>query len=266
MVDIVVSQAVVVEPVANAGDDFGVLPLEMVTLDGRASYDPSGLDPLVYAWTLISRPQGSTTSLSSTTAAQPSFFADLAGVYVFELTVQNTAGTWDTTPDVVQIEAIPLDGFYVELSWDNNNDLDLHILNGGAALWSDGDCNYCNLNPSWGPGGGEDDPSLDADAIDGYGPETTTIDVPAAGSYGINVHYYGLNGGWGCNGFTCPSSQATVKGLHRRRARPHLHPDAGHVGAGVGRGDDRLALWGHPRDRHARDDLLGHLRLRGMTR
>lgn len=210
-VDIVVTQAVVLEPVAEAGADFGVLPLENVQLDGTGSYDPSGLDPLVYEWTMVSKPQGSTTSLSSTSVAEPTFFADLAGVYVFELTVMNTDGTWDTTPDVVQVEAIPLDGFYVELSWDNNNDLDLHILDGGAALWSDGDCNYCNLNPSWGPGGADDDPSLDADAIYGYGPETTTIDVPASGSYGINVHYYGLNGGSDCDGFTCPSTEATVK-------------------------------------------------------
>ena len=35
--------------------------------------------------------------------------------------------------------------------------------------------------------------------------------MPANGSFGINVHYYGLNGGSDCDGFTCPSTEATVK-------------------------------------------------------
>jgi len=211
-VNITVTEVIVEEPVADAGADFGVLPLESVQLDGTASYDPNGLSPLTYQWTMLSQPAGSTSTLSNTAASQPSFFADLAGAYVFELTVQNTDGTWDTTPDTVTVEAIPIDGFYVEVSWDNDNDLDLHILDGGSALWSYGDANYCNMNPSWGAAGGLDDPSLDADAIYGYGPETTTIDAPAAGSYGVRVHYYGLNGASDCGSFSsCPVSVATVK-------------------------------------------------------
>ncbi|MCB9675938.1 MAG: hypothetical protein H6737_12520 [Alphaproteobacteria bacterium] len=211
-VNINVSELVVQEPVAEAGANFGVLPLEQVQLDGTASYDPAGLTPLTYAWTMISKPSGSTASLNNTAASQPSFFADLAGAYVFELTVMNSAGTWDTTPDQVTVEAIPIDGFYVEVSWDNDNDLDLHVLNNSSAMWSDGDCNYCNMNPSWGAAGAMDDPSLDADAIYGYGPETTTIDMPANGTYEVRVHYYGLNGSSSCGTFSsCPVSTATVK-------------------------------------------------------
>lgn len=211
-VDLTISQTVVVEPVADAGPDVGVLPLQTVQLDGRASYDPSGLAPLTYQWTLVGQPAGSSATLSNREVVEPSFFVDLAGVYTFELTVMNSDGTWDTTPDTVVVEAVPLDGFYVEVSWDNVNDLDLHILDGASALWSDGDVNYCNLAPSWGAPGTDDDPSLDADAVYGFGPETTTIEVPAAGTYHVNVHYYGLDGGRGCGSFSsCPATVASVK-------------------------------------------------------
>ncbi|MEZ4315994.1 MAG: PKD domain-containing protein [Myxococcota bacterium] len=211
-VNITVTDVVVEEPVADAGADFGVLPLENVQLDGTGSYDPAGLTPLTYQWTMVGKPSGSTASLNNTAAAQPTFFADLAGAYVFELTVMNANGVWDTTPDQVTVESIPIDGFYVEVSWDNDNDLDLHVLNGTTPLWGDGDCNYCNMNPNWGGSGALDNPSLDADAIYGYGPETTTIDAPAAGTYEIAVHYYGLNGSSSCGSFSsCPQSTATVR-------------------------------------------------------
>ncbi len=211
-VAVTVSEVVVVEPIAEAGPDFGVLPLEQVELDGTASTDPSGAYPMVYDWTMVSKPAGSSAVLDDESAAQPAFFADLAGAYTFELTVQNADGVWDTTPDTVTVEAVPLDGFYVEVSWDNDNDLDLHVLDGSTPMWGDGDCNYCNLNPDWGAAGPDDDPSLDADAIYGYGPETTTIDVPANGTYEVKVHYYGLDGGSSCGSFSsCPVSIATVK-------------------------------------------------------
>jgi hypothetical protein len=211
-VAVTVTELEVVEPIAEAGANFGVLPLEQVQLDGTASTDPSGAYPLVYAWTMVSKPSGSLAALDDPSASQPSFFADLAGSYTFELTVQNADGVWDTTPDTVTVESVPIDGFYVEVSWDNDNDLDLHILDGSTPMWGDGDCNYCNLNPEWGAPGPDDNPSLDADAIYGYGPETTTIDAPANGTYEVKVHYYGLDGASSCGSFSsCPVSIATVK-------------------------------------------------------
>jgi hypothetical protein len=181
-------------PVADAGRDREVSPLETVTLDGTASADPDGLALDRFEWTLLERPEGSTTSLDDPTTERPTFFADLAGDYVFALTVRNEAGVWDPSPATVTVTAAPLDGFYVELSWDTPTDLDLHLAEGNAALFTAKDCNYCNLNPDFGESGRVDDPSLDWDAIEGWGPETITIDAPTAGDYTVRVHFYGENG------------------------------------------------------------------------
>src|SRR5688500_18943718 len=85
------------EPVADAGPDQQQTPLVEVVLDGTASHDPSGLAIVAMDWAIVSAPSGSTASLDDAGAARPSFFADLAGEYVFELTVQNEAGAWDST-------------------------------------------------------------------------------------------------------------------------------------------------------------------------
>ncbi len=197
------------EPVADAGPDQEVAPLDEIQLDGTASYDPAGLELTAFRWTLVSQPAGSTSTLSNADVARPDLFADLAGDYVLELEVQNSAGTWDSTPDPVTVTAVPLDNFYVQLSWDSAADLDLHLMeDGGRVFDSPTDCNFCESSPNWGAAGSLDDPSLDADAIFGFGPETITIEDPASGSYTLAVHFYGKDGSDNCG--NCPSTEATV--------------------------------------------------------
>ncbi len=197
------------EPVADAGPDIEASPLDTVKLDGRGSYDPNGEEIVAMEWKLVSAPSGSTAGLDDITSPRPSFFADLAGDYAFELTVQNESGLWDSSPDEVVVTALPLDGFYVELSWDNDNDLDLHLSQDGADFYSNKDVSWCNPNPNWGSSGAADDPSLDWDAIFGWGPETITIDEPWDGVYNVRVHYYGENEFDYCQG-ACATSMATV--------------------------------------------------------
>jgi hypothetical protein len=185
------------EPIADAGADQEVSPLLDVQLNGIASYDPGNLPITRYQWTLVQVPAGSTAALTGADQVNPKFFADIAGEYIAELTVMNDAGVWDTTPDRVTITAKPLQGFYVQLTWDTRVDLDIHLLNGSAPLWDDpGDACFCNTNPDWGQiGNSIDDPSLDWDVItEGFGPETITIQSPQAGSYGVQVHYYSSGG------------------------------------------------------------------------
>ena len=74
-------------PVANAGTNQSVV-LGTVTLDGSASSDNNG-DALTYKWTLLNKPTSSAATLSSGTSAKPTFSADIAGVYVFSLQVND---------------------------------------------------------------------------------------------------------------------------------------------------------------------------------
>jgi hypothetical protein len=89
-------------PVANAGTDQTVTVGDNVYLDGTNSTDPDD-DPLDFAWTMTTRPSGSSASLISATSPTPHFTADVAGTYVISLTVMDTDGTSD--PDTVSIKA-----------------------------------------------------------------------------------------------------------------------------------------------------------------
>ena len=76
-------------PVAVAGADQNVVTAAVVTLDGSASTDADKLDVLTYLWSL-NRPTGSAAALSSATAAKPTFTADVSGVYVASLIVNDS--------------------------------------------------------------------------------------------------------------------------------------------------------------------------------
>ncbi len=203
------------EPVSDAGPDRVVAPLTTVTLDGSASYDPGGEGIAAFAWTLVSRPPDSTATLQDADRPFPTFWADVAGPYTVELVVENGAGVWDTSPDRAVIDARPDARFYVQLVWDQDVDLDLHLLDGDSELYRrPGDCTHCNKHPDWGVAGlVDDDPSLDWDSGRGGEPETVTIQDPAAGEYRIRVHYFGRNGDAYCGsqGAACPTTNATVR-------------------------------------------------------
>ncbi|MEZ4235500.1 MAG: hypothetical protein R3F59_04920 [Myxococcota bacterium] len=197
-------------PVADAGPDLLLEPLDEIELDATRSYDPAGLDIVAVRWELLERPEGSTAEVDAPDKARPSLFLDLAGTYRLQLNVQNRPGLWDPTPDELVLEAVPAESLYVQLSWSTEPDLDLHLLSGSASLFGEGDCNFCNMAPDWGTRGGRDDPHLDWDAIYGYGPEAISIQAPADGAYEIAVHYYGEAGLDHCVG-RCEPTTASVR-------------------------------------------------------
>ena len=87
-------------PIADAGFDQNVPLKSTVQLDASGSSDPDG-DPLTFEWSFVSVPAGSTATLSSFTAAGPTFVVDTPGSYTVQLIVND--GKLDSQPDAVTI-------------------------------------------------------------------------------------------------------------------------------------------------------------------
>jgi len=111
-------------PRADAGPNRNVAVGDDVQLDGTGSSDPEGGE-LSFAWTLSSRPSGSSASLSGANTAEPTFTADVAGEYVIELTVEDPQGATDT--DTVRVTAVRVTAG-VDILGDVDGDGDITIL------------------------------------------------------------------------------------------------------------------------------------------
>ena len=91
-----------IPPNANAGQNQHVTTGTTVKLNGSASSD-ADRDPLTYSWSIESRPVGSSATLSSPSAEQPTFFTDRDGTYILSLTVND--GVVDSSPDTITVTA-----------------------------------------------------------------------------------------------------------------------------------------------------------------
>ncbi len=88
------------KPVSDAGRDQTVPVGSLVTLNGSGSHDVDG-HSLAFHWSLIAMPIGATATISDPTTIQPTFVADLAGLYVAQLIVND--GIEDSHPITVTI-------------------------------------------------------------------------------------------------------------------------------------------------------------------
>lgn len=215
---------------AVAEDDFHVLPLDIIELDGSLSTDADGPNgrPVRYNWVVTSRPDGSTAEPveSFRNPADPAntgvaddastpnalFFVDLAGVYTIELTVVDNldlvapSETCQQPAAVITVEAQPDEDIHVQMVWNtpgdadqtdgDGSDVDLHFRHPLGNEWVGAlDCYYANSNPDWGPQGPAGDPSLDIDDVNGAGPENINLDEPEdtqalGGQYRVGIDYY----------------------------------------------------------------------------
>ncbi len=197
-----------------------VVPQTVLHLHGDESYVGSG-EVEKWEWS-VEQPQGSmSVFIPSAGVPNPTFEANVAGVYTFSLTVWN--GTWPSPfPATYEVVVIPDEAIHIELLWhtpedldetdtgpEAGSDLDLHFVHPWAAgpdLDGDGkpdgwydipfDCFWFNTHPNWGSYDPTttDDPGLDRDDTDGAGPENLNLDIPEDVTYRIGVHYWNDHG------------------------------------------------------------------------
>jgi hypothetical protein len=87
-------------PVANAGDAIIVPFLSTAQLNGSAT-DPDN-DPMTYAWTITTRPLGSTAVLSNAAILNPTFTPDVQGSYEMSLVATDNTGL-SSAPSTVMV-------------------------------------------------------------------------------------------------------------------------------------------------------------------
>lgn len=207
-----------------------VIPQTKLNLIGAQSQAATG-EIATWQWE-VDQPAGSQSVFSpSPSAPDPTFEVNVAGRYVFRLTVVDSSGEPSCAPAEYEVFVNPDEAIHIELLWDTPNDpnqsdedvgadLDLHFTHPNAVGGYDGDgdgvqdgwfdipfdCFWLNEQPNWGSidPSVDDNPALDRDDTDGAGPENLNLNAPEAGaSYKVGVHY------WNDHGFG--TSYATVR-------------------------------------------------------
>jgi len=106
--DSVIISSVNLAPTADAGPDQLVIVGSNVVLDGTNSSDPEN-DLLTFSWQFTTTPAGSVAALSDADTSQPSFVADIEGVYEISLVVSDSIGP--SAPNSVSVVATSVEEF-----------------------------------------------------------------------------------------------------------------------------------------------------------
>ncbi len=148
-------------------------------------------------WTLTSAPPASLAALRDARTSAATLVPDVLGDYRARFTARDVAGRIASC-DVV-VHAREVGALRVEITWDSEGtDMDAHLLHPRATRWfGDDDCHHANCiggHVFFAPGPDEDDPRLDVDDADGFGPENLLIARPASGTYRVGVDAFGGSG------------------------------------------------------------------------
>ncbi len=211
-VEVECPQAVIV---VEEGDE--VIPQTELHLIGTQSVPTVGANITDYLWE-VDQPGSDTAFFApSNLDPNPTFEVNVAGRYVFRLTVTDSTGEESCLPAEVEVFVNPDEAIHLELLWttagdpveadENGPDLDLHFLHPNAVGEFDGDrdgspdgwfdkpfdCFWDNKHPDWASFGNltNDDPGLDRDDTDGLGPENLNLDAPEEGKrYRVGVQVW----------------------------------------------------------------------------
>jgi hypothetical protein len=197
-------------PDVTCPGEITTTPLVDTEVVGRAEDDGTIVS---WQWTIVSQPPGSSADAPTpANRARTTLMADVVGEYELELTVADDHG--NEVSCTTTVVAVPAEGLRVELYWNppdrscdshvapcDPSDVDLHLLHPDAPAWFSasqaGDCYYANCvgGLNWDGPGVEDNPRLDLDDVDGFGPENINITEPVVGNtYTVGVHYFTADG------------------------------------------------------------------------
>lgn len=204
-----------------------VIPQTELTLSAACSKAAPGHSIAKYKWKVVEQPPGSFANFKTGDSGkeakfEPNVASNKTTPYHFSLQVTDEAGT-QSDPVAIKIDVLPDNKLHVELTWntpgdanktdDKGADMDLHLAHpvatgvaGQTDLDGDGqpdpwfaagcDCFWLTCSGQ-GPQGGwgdtadiHDNPKVDLDDTDGWGPENLSIKYPQQTLSGADVWYW----------------------------------------------------------------------------
>ncbi|MBA2664989.1 MAG: hypothetical protein H0U74_22065 [Bradymonadaceae bacterium] len=175
---------------------------DIVELSGTKSRDIANGQMHRYEWSVIGRPVGSNSSLTSHTSANPRLLLDAIGSYQIELVVYDDE-IQSCESSIVHVTVSSDNEILVQLVWTTpasstgvGADLDLHYLHPIGKWNTEPHSVYWKYRlATWGVEPNLSVASLDIDSVDGRGPEVISHTNPAPNlTYAVGVHYYDAKG------------------------------------------------------------------------
>ncbi len=179
-------------PTLTCPTEVSTAPMRPVSVTVMAVDDGPLTD---FTWALSL--DGSSVEMQRTTGPMATVTPMIAGRHDLDVSVRDSDGNVQSCR--IALLAVSDDGLRVEVLWDSDGtDMDTHLLNPTATRWFNGDdCYYgnCGRGLAWEPPGTENDPFLDIDDRNGFGPENINIEEATPGTYRVGVHAFSGNAG-----------------------------------------------------------------------